>query len=937
MAQSSERKELINKLISSATGFHKKEENFSLCRQYVTSNLRFHKYLDVDSHKVTKMLQGLYEKFTVHSETSAGEVLRQKVSQFLDASIFQHKDAVKTDTHYAVLSFLLDMSSRPTDKPQLPLEETEVDKEFDDFDWYRYLTEDLEPLQTHFSDSDSDSLESDTSLASETVGGLEICEESIARHVEATTNDIRKQVVCRYWAAESDVQLDNNSDLAYNWVGHLRDVGSLEQTNDCYMSEYEMVREVLWILTGTEVTYVFVWDDVKHLFSIRKDINLSHTTKASLTSILKVFADLATKLSQLRHFTSRLSKGEFSQVFCRTYQAFSVACLEVLSEVDRYSTQLTQQIKANDESGTLISIHQKYRRFEEIIGILHRIYTSAILPFLNADSPVVSSAATSLLMACNEAATNTSMVCSDVSLKLVKAFVITLEPYLSIIDEWLTHGHFNDPFSEFVIKKKSAECLDETFWDTAVEVANGGADSPTNAFSFSSSVPKLLQGTLPKIAITGKSMEMLSQLGKLSHAIGKQERSLHKVFTEQICQEMAWTRTSECEETDTISSNVIDGVVAKLECETDVHPLLLSNLHTLFQQNSPLIANSSVGALSDETSCIMADLSKVMSHSLEVLIEERHRRVSQCLLTVLKEECRLQHYLSMLRRVYLLEAGDMMSEFYWPLYDKICHSEHWRDVLSLNISLQESLEKKFSSDANRFNISLTEMHRSDFLPIHMLEDLTLQYKVDWPIDVIYSSSCEDSYNRIFRFLLQIKLAKYSLDHLKFSDLDQQQLFLLENEEEADTALEEVVKQDLYLLRMKLLHFVNGLHDYIMTMTLHASSNQLEERLGKAADLEDVISSHRAYLTLIYNRCFLHDSNKILHNCILSLLNSILSFQRLWGAAHTSNMRGRLQGIRTGFERSFQNLTSIVTSVTNTGSASHLESFASILRSASQTS
>lgn len=38
-------------------------------------------------------------------------------------------------------------------------------------------------------------------------------------------------------------------------------------------------------------------------------------------------------------------------------------------------------------------------------------------------------------------------------LQVVKVFMVTLEPYLTIIDEWLTNGHLNDPYSEFVIKK----------------------------------------------------------------------------------------------------------------------------------------------------------------------------------------------------------------------------------------------------------------------------------------------------------------------------------------------------------------------------------------------------------------------------------------------------------------------------------------------------
>lgn len=66
------------------------------------------------------------------------------------------------------------------------------------------------------------------------------------------------------------------------------------------------------------------------------------------------------------------------------------------------------------------------------------------------------------------------------------------------------------------------ECLDETFWNTAVEMTTlDEVDSATDSFTFNQSVPAILEGTLNRIAITGKSMEMLSGLGKLNLALSK--------------------------------------------------------------------------------------------------------------------------------------------------------------------------------------------------------------------------------------------------------------------------------------------------------------------------------------------------------------------------------------------------------------------------------
>lgn len=54
------------------------------------------------------------------------------------------------------------------------------------------------------------------------------------------------------------------------------------------------------------------------------------------------------------------------------------------------------------------------------------------------------------------------------------------------------------------------------------------------------------------------------------------------------------------------------------------------------------------------------------------------------------------------QKVFLLEAGDVMYEFWWNLFDKIRHREQWKHELSLNMSIHECLEKQFPTDASRY-------------------------------------------------------------------------------------------------------------------------------------------------------------------------------------------------------------------------------------------
>ena len=55
----------------------------------------------------------------------------------------------------------------------------------------------------------------------------------------------------------------------------------------------------------------------------------------------------------------------------------------------------------------------------------------------------------------------------------------------------------------------------------------------------------------------------------------------------------------------------------------------------------------------------------------------------------------------------------------------------------------------------------------DINPINITDCIKLQFKVPWPVNVVINSQCQQVYNEIFCFLLQIKRAKYCMDELRF--------------------------------------------------------------------------------------------------------------------------------------------------------------------------
>ena len=84
--------------------------------------------------------------------------------------------------------------------------------------------------------------------------------------------------------------------------------------------------------------------------------------------------------------------------------------------------------------------------------------------------------------------------------------------------------------------------------------------------------------------------------------------------------------------------------------------------------------------------------------------------------------------------------------------------------------------------------------------------LILHYSVPWPLDVLFSENVMETYNSIFQLLLHVRWAKWNLEGIS-------------SRTSTISAMERGVALKvhfLYLLRSRLLHFVNSLSYYLMT-------------------------------------------------------------------------------------------------------------------------
>lgn len=276
----SQREQDLRALIRRVTGLRDEADpNFQLALNFAWSNVRFHRFLDVNSHKIEKTIEGIYEKFIIHSDLSKAASWKRLTEEFLNASL-PSVEKIKTDAHYSILSLLLCLSDSPSNSSYVETpRDKEVEKE-DDFDWGKYLMEgeeiDLGP-DTDTPNWSEDSEEEDVQQPlSREDSGIQVdrtpleeqdASRKLALHVSWKVEEpssrswLEQHVVRLYWTSRSSRSphsLHLHSNLAAVWDQHLYSSDPLYVPEDrVVVTETQVIRETLWLLSGVKSSLYF--------------------------------------------------------------------------------------------------------------------------------------------------------------------------------------------------------------------------------------------------------------------------------------------------------------------------------------------------------------------------------------------------------------------------------------------------------------------------------------------------------------------------------------------------------------------------------------------------------------------------------------------------------------------------------------------------------
>nr|XP_023656849.1 gamma-tubulin complex component 5 isoform X1 [Paramormyrops kingsleyae] len=791
---------------------------------------------------------------------------------------------------------------------------------------------------------------------------------------------LEQHVVAPYWETQPprfSHSLHLHSNLLNVWDQHLYNTDPLYLPEEkAFVTETQVIRETLWLLSGCKKLFIFQHHEGK--VSVRTDVVVTHLTSNCLRSVLEHIASYGQAVFRLQRFIDEVTghsadpvppganppSKKSSEPPFRTYQAFVWALYKYFVSFKEELTTIERGIIVNDETVTLSAVLERLAPHLAQVKVLHKVFCTGVAEVPPGTPNVVR--ASHLLNTLYKAIIEYDSVgeASEQAVALLfSLWVETVRPYLEIVDEWIFHGQLFDPAKEFIIQRnKDVPVNHRDFWyatytlysvseavdseERLSDAASGSSASDQVPCGGQQTMVSFLKPVLKQIIMAGKSMQLLKNLnckaGERPNSSSRdaERKSLYALFLESVQSRL---RRGEESPADTAAERQaarqslirMQSLMARhLELD-DVHdPLLAINFARLYVEQNDFHEKFAGGDValdrsSESVTCQTFELT--LRSCLYPHIEHRYVECCGNLMKTLKKDYRLLEYLQAMRNYFLLEAGDTMYDFYTAIFDKVLEKESWQQMSFLNVQLQEAVGQRCPEDSMRLSIFLESVDPArKKQSVNSLEGLTLSYKVPWPVDIVISSECQKIYNQVFLLLLQIKWAKYNLDTLRFTDLMDAAKRQEGSPSDDITAKEEPISTQIhrmYLLRVKLMHFVNSLHNYIMTRILHSTGLEFQHQVQDAKDLDQLIKIHYRYLSTIHDRCLLREKVSFVKEAIMKVLNLVHIFSDRWQAGLGAWKIESIDKMESDFKNCHMFLVTILNKAVCRGSFPHLESLA----------
>lgn len=300
------------------------------------------------------------------------------------------------------------------------------------------------------------------------------------------------------------------------------------------------------------------------------------------------------------------------------------------------------------------------------------------------------------------------------------------------------------------------------------------------------------------------------------------------------------------------------------------------------KQISPLASNSTLEF-------------SAMTHKHSTFIKQAYHSASKNLLQLFLNEYDLMGHMSSVKRYFLLQQGDLITQFMDASEDEL--SKNVDKVTPVRLDNLLQLIVRLSSAKNDPNLEhlhcdlftmdlakqmsttvqqdtcLAPNHCNDCTPddannldLTGLECFAFKYSVQWPISIVLNQWTLSQYQMLFRLLFYCKHVDRQLCKVWINNIE-----ISKN----NAKVEKDQWRTAFALRQRMLNAIQHLEYYMMIEVIEPNWHILTQKMKSVRNIDDVIVIHQEFLDVCLQNCMLHYPN-LLHS-IMNICNVCLRF------------------------------------------------------------
>lgn len=249
------------------------------------------------------------------------------------------------------------------------------------------------------------------------------------------------------------------------------------------------------------------------------------------------------------------------------------------------------------------------------------------------------------------------------------------------------------------------------------------------------------------------------------------------------------------------------------------------------------------------------------------------------LVRVLFDKYRFKDHCNAIRKYLLLGQGDFhhsLMEFISKELEVQAEKIYKHNLVSILESAIRASNAQYDDNEflSRLDVKLLGASKGD----KGWEVFTLYYKVDPPLNTIFTAQVMEQYLRIFKFFWALKKVHYFLNGYQST----KEILELLKMEDARTHLHKC-----QVLRHEILHFLTNLMNYLMVEVVESAWKEFLEQLASVGDLDQLIETHKNFTESILERAFLLSKSDAIYNHILKMLDLASRFRNSQNSLYDS--------------------------------------------------